>query len=226
MALAGWIGRAGKMRAMVREFLELHSSGGEVRRSWPVPSKSLGEGEIQRGAYLFALLFNEANFACKSSHHFHIHTAVTCRTHCCPGWALLRQNTEAIRPRSSINYNDVNFLCSSHVSAQLHLILWTLHSLPCLLPSSVSPTAEVPGVKFWLLCGRFASDLSGERISMLGSPTWVLQHTPKICYVFSCLFLKASQGFLYKWWKETWTTPQKTWIRDLSCNASYRLFYY
>lgn len=36
---------------MVREFLELCSDGGEVRRSWPVPSKSLGESEIQRGAF-------------------------------------------------------------------------------------------------------------------------------------------------------------------------------
>lgn len=32
---------------MVREFLELCSGGGEVRRFWPVPSNSLGEGEIQ-----------------------------------------------------------------------------------------------------------------------------------------------------------------------------------
>lgn len=33
--------------------MELCSGGGEVRRSWPVPSKRLGEGEIQRGTFLF-----------------------------------------------------------------------------------------------------------------------------------------------------------------------------
>lgn len=74
-------------------------------------------------------------------------------TQCAP----LRQNTEAIRPRSSINYNDVNFLCSSRVSALLHLILWTLPSLPCALLSTVSP--RVPG---WILapCGQQWSCLS------------------------------------------------------------------
>lgn len=41
---------------MVREFLELCSGGGEVRRSWPVPSKRLGEGAIQPGAFLFFFL--------------------------------------------------------------------------------------------------------------------------------------------------------------------------
>lgn len=146
MALAGWIGRAGKMWTMVREFLEPRSDGGEVRRSWPVPSKCLGEGETQPGASLFYFFIFLSQLG-KSSHHFFpISTAqVTRRTRCSSGWALLRQNTEAIRPRSSINYNDVNFLCSSPVSALLRLILWTFHSLPGMSPSSVSPTTEVPG---------------------------------------------------------------------------------
>ena len=42
---------------MVREFLEPRSGGGEVRGPRLLPSKCLGEGEIQAGAFFLFLYF-------------------------------------------------------------------------------------------------------------------------------------------------------------------------
>lgn len=61
-----------------------------------------------------------------------------------------------------------------------------------------------------MVSGCFASELGGERISALGFPTSVLQHTPVFLYVFSRLFLKASLGlFRIDEQKHEITTPQK-----------------